>query len=172
LDWHRSIALRRVIATICVGLSVMLSGQGYISLKDRAEHEHHHAHFANPLAGTVRYCVEEQCGQHDGGNSSHHDDLGQHVEHDDGDHDAHDVGPDVARHHAGDGARDATHHQRSDGSGHQHGDATIVFIETQSFFLVPRSISSERSMSVRSKFVSITLRGPDHPPKQYLELTV
>ena len=80
LSWQRFITFRRVVAAIWVGLAVMLSGQGYISLKDRAEHSQNQVHFANPLAGDVKVCggTEDPC-------SHHHDDHGtQDAAHDHG----------------------------------------------------------------------------------------
>jgi len=59
-----------------MALAFMLSGQPYISLMDRVAHEHHHAHFANPLAGDVQFCGgdHDTCGLHHGAanNGSHH----------------------------------------------------------------------------------------------------
>ena len=57
LPWHSFVPLRKAVAVLCMALAVMLSGQAYISLMDRIEHAHHHAHFANPLAGEVGSCV-------------------------------------------------------------------------------------------------------------------
>jgi hypothetical protein len=169
LGCHRSTIFRRVVATVCVGLSVMLSGQGYISLKDRAEHAHHHAHFANPMAGAVTSCHEDVCGHRDDHGTAvhhHHDDAIQDTAHHD-----HGGAQDVADHDS-DGINAAAHHHGSDGPGHEHGDATIVFLTAKIFVLPPCGPSSDRCMSAPSKFVSISPRGPDHPPKLNLELKV
>lgn len=50
-----------------MALATVLSCQSYISLMDRIEHAHHHAHFANPLAGDVQFCG----GDHDWCGVSH-----------------------------------------------------------------------------------------------------
>jgi hypothetical protein len=52
-----------------MALAVMLSGQAYISLMDRIDHAHHHAHFPNVLAGDLQYCGGGggQCDHHDHG---------------------------------------------------------------------------------------------------------
>jgi ABC-type nickel/cobalt efflux system permease component RcnA len=82
LTGQRFIVFRRAIAILCMALAVMLSWQSYISLMDRMEHAHHHAHFANPLAGDVQFCGA-QC------EVNHHheaDVAGHHHSHDPANH--------------------------------------------------------------------------------------
>src|SRR5262249_22739795 len=80
LTCRQYIVFRRTIALICMALAVMLSGQAYISLMDQVEHAHHHAHFANPLAGGVICATATTCGHHHDDHvqqASHHHDDGQ-----------------------------------------------------------------------------------------------
>jgi len=133
-----------------MALSVMLSGQAYISLMDRVEHAQNHVHFANPLAGGVLCSTGDACG--------HHEDHGvQLASHD------HDSQPAAHHHH---GSQASHHHHNTQGpADHQHGDATIMFLAAQSFVLAACSITAERCPSEPVTFVSITPLGPDHPPK-------
>jgi len=149
LSFRRYIVFRRTIALICMALAVMLSGQAYISLMDQVEHAHHHAHFANPLAGGVICATATTCGHH-------HDD---HVQ--------------QASHHHDDGQRGSHHHHDAQGpADHQHGDATILSLAAQSFVLSLCPITAERCSSAPVRFVSVTPLGPDHPPKPGLEIRV
>lgn len=59
---------------LCVGLSFVLSNQGYIALMDRAQHALHQEHAPNPLAGAVKHCEHT------------HDEHGKHRHCDSGDH--------------------------------------------------------------------------------------
>jgi len=146
LGRHSFVPFRRVVAILCMALAVMLSGQAYISLLDRIDHDHHHVHFANPLAGNVEFCAgdHDQCGVH------HH-------------------------HHDGDAAADhgnaAADHQHSHGpADHQHGDAAIVFLAAQSFVFAICPLEAARCETELPAFDSISPRGPDHPPKYDLEI--
>ncbi len=131
-----------------MALAAMLSGQTYISLLDRIDHAHHHAHFANPLAGDVEYSAVD----HDS-SAHHHDDEGQ----------------DIADHHA-DGS--AGQHHSHDPADHQHGDAAIVFLAAQNFVLGICPVPALRCETASPKIVSFNPRGPDHPPKTSLEIRV
>ncbi len=53
--WQGFDLLRKAVAVLCMALATLLSAQTLISVMDRIEHAHHHAHFANPLAGNVAY---------------------------------------------------------------------------------------------------------------------
>jgi hypothetical protein len=142
LNGQRFIVFRRVVATLCVALALMLSWQSYISLMDRIEHAQHHAHFANPLAGDVQYCGSAcQAGHHD------HEHAG------------------AAGHHHGDVA---SHHDAPDPVNHQHGDSGIMFLAAQSFVLTACTVAAERCQFTPQTFVSFNPRGPDHPPKSFL----
>jgi hypothetical protein len=132
-----------MVALLCVALAVMLSGQSYISLMDRIEHAHHHAHFANPLAGDIAFCF----GDHDACGHTHHD------------------GADASHHHHSNGANSGTNE-------HQHGDAAIMFLAAQSFVLSLCPIPSQRCELEPPTLASFHPRGPDHPPKSALELRV
>jgi len=133
-----------MVALLCVALAVMLSGQSYISLMDRIEHAHHHAHFANPLAGDVAISL----GDHDASGHHHH----------------HDGSGDASHQHAHGGASGTTEHQ--------HGDAAIMFLAAQSFVLSLCPIPSQRCELEPPTLASFHPRGPDHPPKSVLELRV
>jgi hypothetical protein len=134
-----------------MALAAMLSCQAYISLMDQVDHAHHHAHFANPLAGAVTYTVADQ------NSSGHH-------HHHDGTHDS-------ADHHHG--AADTSGDQHSHGpADHQHGDAAIVFLAAQSFVLVGCPLAASPCESRPQDFISFSPRGPDHPPKSDLEIRV
>jgi len=141
---------RRSVAMLCMALAVMLSGQTYISLMDQAEHAHHHAHFANPLAGGVVCMTAQACGHH------HDEDVAQ-----------------TSHHHHG--VQQASHHHDDpqDPADHQHGgDATIMFLAAQTFVLPPRPLATDRPVTAPSRFASFSPRGPDHPPKFDFETRV
>jgi hypothetical protein len=53
--------IRRAVAIVCMALAAVLSAQTFISVMDRIEHAHHHAHFPNALAGDMQFCG----GEHD-----------------------------------------------------------------------------------------------------------
>src|SRR5262249_145158 len=108
MRWPSFALLRKGVAVLCMALAVMLSGQSYISLMDRIEHAHHHAHFANPLAGGLASCVGD------------HDACGHH----------HDGTADASHHHS----HGSPGHQ-SGTTEHQHGDAAVMFLAAQSFVL-------------------------------------
>jgi hypothetical protein len=112
-----------------MALAVMLSGQAYISLMDRIDHAHHHAHFPNVLAGDLQYCGG------DGDRCDHHD------------------------------------HGTHGKIGHNHGDAAIVFLAAQSFVFAICPLEAARCETEPPTLASISLRGPDHPPKLVLEIT-
>lgn len=145
MPWHSFVPLRKAVAVLCMALAVMLSGQAYISLMDRIEHAHHHAHFANPLAGEVGSCV----GGHDA--CAHHHDGAQGTSH----------------HHS----HGSTSHD-SGTSEHQHGDAAVMFLAAQSFVLAISPVPSPRCELEPPTLVSFHPRGPDHPPKTVLEVRV
>jgi hypothetical protein len=137
-----------MVAILCMALAVLLSGQTYISLMDQLDHAHHHAHFANPLAGDIQVLP------------SHHDAAEHH--HDHGTQDA-------ADHHAHSAGEHRHSHNPAD---HQHGDAAIVFLAAQSFVLITCPLVTDRCTTESPRFVSISPRGPDHPPKSSLEIRV
>ena len=60
---------------LCVGLSFVLSNQGYIALMDRTQHALHQEHVPNPLAGRIENCEHA----HDGNNMHHHCDSEDHA---------------------------------------------------------------------------------------------
>jgi len=145
---HRQgfVLFRRAVAVLCMALAFMLSWQSYISLMDRLDHAHHHAHFANPLAGDISYCLGN-CG------SEQHSHPHKHI------HGA-------SAHPHGEEADASADHHHSDAPGHQHsGDAAIVFLAAQSFVLTARAVPAMRSESRTVAFVTFNPRGPDHPPK-------
>lgn len=142
MRWRGLDNLRKSVAVLCMALAVMLSGQSYISLMDRIEHAHHHAHFANPLAGEVAFCL----GDHDACGHHHHG------------------GADDAHHHSHGGTSGTTEHQ--------HGDAAIMFLAAQSFVLSLCPVPSPRCELEPPTLASFHPRGPDHPPKADLEARV
>jgi hypothetical protein len=133
-----------------MALAVMLSGQTYISLKDRIEHAHHHAHFANPLAGDVEFVAADH---HTSGHHGHHDGT-----------------QGAAEHHHDHGT--AGQHHSHDPADHQHGDASIVFLAAQIFVLTVCPLTAARCDTSLPALVSFSPRGPDHPPKPGLEIRV
>jgi hypothetical protein len=132
-----------------MALSVVLSGQAYISLMDRIDHAHHHAHFANPLAGDVQFAPA----RHD------HDATGHHHDHETQEVGQHTHGPDG-------------HHHTNSPADHQHGDSAVVFLAAKSFVLVACPVVADRCEIEPPAMTSITPRGPDHPPKPSLEIRV
>jgi hypothetical protein len=147
LNGQRFQVFRRAVATLCVGLALMLSGQAYISLMDQIDHAHNKAHFANPLAGDVLFSLEkaDPAGLH---HPHSHDGPASHSH-----SHSHEV---VGQHHS---------HAPAD---HQHGDAAIVFLAAQSFVLVGCPLVVAPCESQPQDFVSFNPRGPDHPPKSFL----
>lgn len=149
LSPQRFTSFRRAVAVLCMALAVMLSGQTFISLMDRIDHAHHHAHFANPLAGGVEYSAAD----HDSSGHPHH----------------HNAAQDGGDSHA---PGSAGHHHSHDPADHQHGDAAIVFLAAKSFVLVLCPTAALRCEAAPPKIVSFSPRGPDHPPKLSLEIRV
>jgi hypothetical protein len=132
-----------------MALAFLLSGQTYISLMDRIDHAHHHAHFANPLAGDVAYTTVD----HEPSDYHHH--AGKQVG--------------ILDHHA---KGSADHHHASGPADHQHGDATILFLAASSFVLALCPVPTLRCEALSPTMVSFSPRGPDHPPKANLEIRV
>jgi hypothetical protein len=127
---------------LCAALAIMLSGQSFISLMDSIEHSHHHAHFANPLAGDIEWCAGD------------HDVCGLH--HDADDHD--------------DGGLAADNDHAGSPAGHQHGGASIVFLAAQIFTFPVRSFEPSRCECEPGELVSFSPHGPDHPPKKIVSI--
>lgn len=159
--WH-SVWLRNAVAMVCMAMATMLSAQSYIRLMDRIQHEQHHAHFANPLAGGVISTAHDSNTHHhhkgDSAGSSDHSHVAQApAEH----HHSHDSGGDGHGHDHGKTQKD-----------HQHGDATVLFLAAQSFVLSGCPVASSRCDALPQDFASHRPRGPDHPPKPSLEFRV
>jgi hypothetical protein len=149
--WNSSL-LRNAVAVVCMALAAMLSAQGYIRLMDRIEHAHNHAHFANPLAGSVTLSSDHGAKDHhhrrgETANSSDHSHVAQTT---DGHPHSHDSG---------------SHHHTQGQNDHQHGDATVLFLAAQSFVLAGCPVTFLRCDVRPQSFVSFAPRGPDHPPK-------
>lgn len=164
-----------MVAVLCMVLAAMLSGQTFISLMDRIDHAHNHAHFANALAGSVAYSVV----QDDSTDRLHHHhgdgDLAEHDAHGSdrqvqSDNPAKHSHSDVADHHVQ--SSDAHHHSH-DSADHQHGPAAaLVFLAVQSFVLPASPVPAFRYETTSAKLVSFNPRGPDHPPKTGPEIRV
>ena len=73
-------------------------------------------------------------------------------------------------HHHADGK--AGHDHSGTDSGHQHGDAGIVFLAAQNFVFPICAVPASRCESEPRTLVSISPRGPDHPPKASLLIRV
>jgi hypothetical protein len=134
-----------------MALATMLSAQSYIRLMDRIEHEHHHAHFANPLAGSVTISTA-----HDPEKHHHHSGETANSAH------SHAVQTADGHHHSDDSG--SPHHTKGQ-TDHQHGDATVLFLAVQSFVLAGCPIASSHCDARPQSFISYSPRGPDHPPK-------
>lgn len=164
LSLQRVVPFRRAVAVVCMVLAAMLSAQAYISLMDRIDHAHGHAHFANPLAGGVELKL-----------ASHSKPSKHHHAHGSGDHHH---SQEAADHQQGDAAAHHAHgssdHQHSHGTAdHQHGgDAALVFLAAQSFVLPASPIPAFLYETGSPKLVSFRPRGPDHPPKSGPEIRV
>jgi hypothetical protein len=75
LTFSRHSSILRMTVMLCVGLSFILSNQGYIALMDRAQHVLHQEHAPNPLAGRIEICAHA----HDESNMHHHCDAEDHA---------------------------------------------------------------------------------------------
>lgn len=74
-----------------------------------------------------------------------------------------------AHHHEG---GKADHDHSGTDPGHQHGDIGIVFLAAQNFVFAICAIPASRCESEPRTLVSISSRGPDHPPKPTLPIRV
>jgi hypothetical protein len=141
-----------------MAMAAMLSAQSYFRLMDRIQHEQHHAHFANPLAGGVISTAHvSKSHHHDKGDTAHSSGHSHVAQASEGHHHSHDAGG----HDHGKAQQD-----------HQHGDATVLFLAAQSFVLAGCPIASSHCDARPQDFVSHSPRGPDHPPKPSLEFRV
>lgn len=145
---------RSMIAIVCMALSFLLSSQTAFAVAHQIEHAHHHAHnhalLPDDFLGDIIYLTHEEHPATDSnsGPESHSETSGMPDYH-----------PSGTEHHHGPGPVD-----------HQHGDSLIVFLISQNLTLINCAPPQLRCEFVTQSLMTFSPSGPDHPPKQDLEI--
>jgi hypothetical protein len=148
--WCTGRLWRTFVALVCVGLSFFLSSQTALAVAHQIEHFHHHPHSHTLLAGDI---------------------LGDVIYLGHNEHSAPGTQSDASGLQE-DGLSRSVNHHPPDPVDHQHGGGSLIFLVSQYQALITLDLATLRCEFVPQNSDSFSPSGPDHPPKQNLEIRV